>query len=272
MIPHTSTRRKYAVGLLIISLLVVSFSFTYRYNVREGGPFRSFQHFQTPVFRSTGDTIPAERKPEGGALDDQSVLDEELDARSIEKALKNVEYRLKKLETEIRNKDWDKIENAYRKAMDAVNWKQIDTDTRRALAEVNKRIVLENDIHLDDMKLQLNKAKIMVDQNLKQMQFNIDHNLKINFQNATDDLQKAKTSLKRLKAFTADLKKDGLIENNKPYSVEIKDGDLYINGVKQSKKVTKKYREKYKEYFEGNGKFKIHSNERKDREGGGELI
>ena len=271
--PRTSMRSKYRFGLLIIFMVALPFSFTYSYNAGEGGPFRSFQNFHTPVFRSAGDTIPAERKPEGSALDDQSVLDEELDVRSLERALKNVEYRLQKLEAELRNKDWGKVENAYRKAIDNINWKQIEKDTRHALADVNNRMELENDIHLDNIKLQLNKTKIMVDQNLKQMRLSLDHDLKINLQNATLGLQKAKVSLQRLKAFTNDLEKDGLIENGKPYSIEIKDGDLYINDVKQSKKVTKKYREKYKEYFENNGNFRIqHSNERKERQGGEELI
>ena len=272
MIPRTSMRRKYGFGLLIIFLLIVSFSFTYSYNVKEGGPFRSFQNFQTAVSGSARDTIPGEGKSERSALDDQSVLDKELDTRSIEKALKSVEYRLQKLETELRNKDWEKVENAYRKAIDNINWKQIETDTRRALADVNKKIMLENDIHLDNIKLQINNAKVMADQNLKQMQLSIDHDLKINLQKATQGLQKAKASLQRLKAFTNDLEKDGLIENGKPYSIEIKDGDLYINDVKQSKKVTKKYREKYKDYFENDGDFKIHYNKRKGKQGEGELI
>jgi hypothetical protein len=259
-------RRKYGFGLLIIILLTASLSFTYSYTAGEGGPFRSFQHFQAPVSGSAGDTIPGKKKHEGGALDDQSVLDEELDARSIEKALKNVEYRLKKLEAEIRSKDWDKVENAYRKAIDNINWKQIETDTRHALADVNKRIALENDIHLDKVKLQIERAKVLADQNLKQMQLSIDHDLKINLQNAAQGLQKAKASLQRLKSFTNDLEKDGLIENGKPYSIEIKDGDLYINDVKQSKKVTKKYREKYKEYFENDGNFQIHSNKRNEKQ------
>ena len=272
MLPHTSMRRKYGFGLLIIFLLVVSFSFTYSYNVKEGGPFRSFQHFQAPNSTSAGDTIPERRKSEGSAVDDQSVLDEELNMRSIEKALKKVEYRLKKLETEIKTKDWDKIQNVYRKAIDDINWKQVETDTRHALADVNKRILLENDIQLDNLKLQLNKAKIMVDQDLKQMQLNIDHDLKINLQNATRGLQKGKTSLQRMKAFTNDLEKDGLIENGKPYSIKIKDGNLYINDVKQSKKLTKKYREKYQEYFEDNGDFKMQFNKGKERRGDGDLI
>ncbi|HRP57547.1 hypothetical protein [Agriterribacter sp.] len=266
MTPRTSMRRKYVFGLLIISLLVVSFSLT-GYDVKEGGPFRSFQDFQTPVFRSAGDTIPADLKSEGSTLDDQSVLDMELDTRSIKEALRNVESRLQKLEAELRNKDWNKVENTYRKAIDHINWKQIEKDTRHALADVNKRIVLENDIHLDNIKLQLSKAKAMADQNLKQMQLSIDHDLKINLQNATQSLQKAKMSLHRIKAFTNDLEKDGLIENGKPYSIEIKNGDLYINDVKQSKKVTKKYRKKYKEYFESKGNFKLYSGKGERRQG-----
>src|SRR5690606_34408943 len=120
MIPRTSRRRKYGVGLLIIFLLIVSFSFNYSYNVKEGGPFRSFQSFRIPVSGTTGDTIPGERKSERSALDDQSLLDKELNTRSIEKALRNVEDRLKKLETELRDRDWDKVQHAYRKAINDV--------------------------------------------------------------------------------------------------------------------------------------------------------
>lgn len=269
---RTSMRRNYGLGFLIAFLLIVSFSFRYSYNVRGGGPFHSFRHFQAPASASTLDTIPPKGKPEGSALDDQSLLDKELDSRSLEKALKNVEYRLQKIEAELRNKNRDKVENAYREAIDNINWKQIERDTRQALAEVNKRILFENDIHLDNIKLQLNKAKTMADQNLKQMQFSIDRDLKINIQNARHGLQKAKASLQQLKAFTNDLEKDGLIEKGKPYSIKIKDGDLYINDVKQPKKVTRKYREKYKSYFENKGDFKIHSGKGEWKQGGGELI
>lgn len=272
MAPRTSMRRNYGLGLLIAFLLIASFSFRYSYNVRGGGPFHSFRHFQAPASASTRDTIPPKGKPHGSALDDQPVLDMELDSRAFEKALKNVEYRLQKIEAELRNKNRDKIENAYREAIDNIHRKHIERDTRQALAEVNKRIVLENDIHLDKIKLQLNKAKTVADQNLKQMQFSIDHDLKINIQNAKHGLQKAKASLQQLKAFTNDLEKDGLIEKGKPYSVEIKDGDLYINDVKQSKKLTKRYREKYKSYFDNQGDFKIHSGKGEGKRGEEELI
>ncbi len=251
MLPRTSIHGKYGFGLLIICLLVVSFSFAY--GGKEGGPFRSFHQVQTAssVFK---DSIPQKARPEGSTLDDGSVLDKELNDQAIGKALRNVEYSLKKLEAELRN----------------TNRSRVEKDTRRALADVNKRLMLDNNIQLDQLKVQLNNARVTANEQLKQMQFNIDHHLKINLQNAAHGLQKARASLQQLKAFTNDLEKDGLIEKEKPYSIEIKDGDLYINGAKQSKKVTKKYRKKYEQYFEGKEDFKMQFN--RAGQGEGELI
>jgi len=192
MLPSTSIHGKYGFGLLILCLLIVSFSFAY--GGKEGGPFRSFRQVQaiSSVFK---DSIPPQTRPAGSTLDNRSVLDKELSNQAIEKALKNVECSVQKLE------------------------------------EV-----------------------------LKQMRFNMDHHLKINLQNAARGLQSAKASLQQLKAFTNDLEKDGLIEKDRPNSIEIKDGDLYINDAKQPKKVIRKYREKYEQYFEGKQEFEMHFN------------
>lgn len=44
---------------------------------------------------------------------------------------------------------------------------------------------------------------------------------------------------------------DGIIDKNKPYTIELKDGVLYINGAKQSKATT----EKYSKYYSGKKNF-----------------
>ncbi|HTN07292.1 hypothetical protein [Agriterribacter sp.] len=253
MLPRTSIHGKYGFGILIICLLVVSFSFAY--GGKEGGPFRSFQQVQatSSFFR---DSIPPKTRPAGSTLDNRSVLDKELNEQAIEQALKNVEYSLKKLEAELRNKDWS----------------QVEKNTRYALADVNKRLLSENDIHLDQLKIQLNNARVIANQQLKQMQFNIDHHLKINLQNATHGLQKTGVSLQQLKAFMNDLENDGLIEKGKPCSVEIKNGNLYINDVKQPRRVNKKYRKKYKTYVEKEGGFKLQLNGAGRYKDEGELI
>ena len=55
-----------------------------------------------------------------------------------------------------------------------------------------------------------------------------------------------KGDLDLMKQLTNALQKDGLVDNKKPYKLEIKDGELYINGEKQSKEVTDKYRKYFR--------------------------
>jgi hypothetical protein len=59
-------------------------------------------------------------------------------------------------------------------------------------------------------------------------------------------MEKAMAEVKLLKEFTDELEKDGLIDKKKGYKVEVKDGELYINGTKQSKETTEKYRKYFK--------------------------
>lgn len=265
MLFTTSCMRSHGFWMLLI-LVICTFSFAY--SQKEGGPFRSFQSFQ-PAAYSLSDTIPGKEQEED-TLGNRSVLNKELNSRFIEEALKNIEYNLNRLEEELRNKDWSSAGATYKKAIDNIDWDQIGQNAQLALADLNKRINIENEIHLDRLKMQLNNMKVMTDQKLKQLQFNIDHNLQLNLQHASRSLQGAKMSLQQLKAFTTDLEKDGLIEKDKPGSVEIKNGDLYINEVKQSKRITKKYRKKYKAYFEEKDGFKLQLNgvvQHKDRGG-----
>ena len=65
---------------------------------------------------------------------------------------------------------------------------------------------------------------------------------------AKKELDKSTLELKKMKAFTDLLEKDGLINQADGYKVDIKEGELYINGNQQSKEVT----EKYKPFFPGN--------------------
>jgi hypothetical protein len=53
--------------------------------------------------------------------------------------------------------------------------------------------------------------------------------------------------LKLMNQLIDGLQKDGLIHRNKPYTVQIKEGELYIDSKKQPKEVTDKFRK----YFSG---------------------
>lgn len=54
------------------------------------------------------------------------------------------------------------------------------------------------------------------------------------------------TDLQLMSVFTNALEKDGLVNNKKPYKLEIKDGEFYINDKKQPKEVTEKFRKYFR--------------------------
>ena len=74
--------------------------------------------------------------------------------------------------------------------------------------------------------------------------------------------------MQNYKDFTNELEKDGLIDKNKAYSLELKDGYLYINGKKQSKETT----EKYRKYYMGKDHFKISMDGKNDHDSEGESL
>ena len=55
-----------------------------------------------------------------------------------------------------------------------------------------------------------------------------------------------KQDLALMTELTKALEKDELVDNRKPHNLEVKDGELYINGEKQSKEVSDKYRKYFK--------------------------
>lgn len=70
---------------------------------------------------------------------------------------------------------------------------------------------------------------------------------------AKEGMEKAKAELQELKNFTDELVKDKLIDKTKGYTIEWKNGDLYINGKGQPKSVSDKYRK----YYKRDGKIKM---------------
>jgi hypothetical protein len=60
-------------------------------------------------------------------------------------------------------------------------------------------------------------------------------------QTAKESVEKAKKEMLEYKNFIDGLDKDGLIDKDKNYKIEYKNGELSINGKKQSAEVVKKY-------------------------------
>jgi hypothetical protein len=65
------------------------------------------------------------------------------------------------------------------------------------------------------------------------------------------EIEKAKIEIKEYKSFVDGLEKDGLINKKEGYTIKHKNGELTINGKKQSPEVYSKYRnflEKHKSF------------------------
>ncbi len=149
--------------------------------------------------------------------------------------------------------DYNKINKEINAAMKNIDWSQMKIDISRSLDSAKMAI---DKIDWDKMKVEINKAQIeakhaMASQkiNMDSLQFQVQKSLK----EAQKSLQKAQLELANDKALKTALEKDGLLNTGKPYSIELKDGILYLNGVKQSKTVT----DRYSRFYSGKKNFTL---------------
>ena len=76
---------------------------------------------------------------------------------------------------------------------------------------------------------------------------NIKKTIDASLAHARTGIENAKKELALLKEFTELLEKDGLINKKKGFKIEIRNGEMYINGNRQSKEVNDRYRKFFKE-------------------------
>ena len=180
----------------------------------------------------------------------------------LDQAMKELEEAMKKLEVEMKKIDVEKVQKEMQEAMAKIDMKKLQEEIKTAMSKVDfnkireqvNKSLAEAEIEMKKMDFsQLEKEMAELQKNLQQQRLDlkIDHE-KINRQmqeemkKAKDGLQKAKEELKQIQAFTDELQKDGLIDKKKGYKIEVKDGELYINGTKQAKATSDKYRRFYK--------------------------
>jgi len=182
----------------------------------------------------------AKRESLDKILDESLMRDKIRMEADMERAMRN--YKLDRSMDALRDgPDWDRsaleMEKAMRKA-------QID------MSMLNSRN-MKRQMEMAQREMQRNTVQMKQQMELAQRQMGL----------AKVQMEKAREDMKRLRSFVSDLKKDGLIENGKPYEIEIKDGSLYINGKKADQKVNDKYKNNpdYKNYFKKDGQFKLKS-------------
>jgi hypothetical protein len=226
----------------------------------EKGPYHSGNPIPgTPTPIPVNDTTPAEKK-----------IHQKVESEVIDRSMEEINRALKGLDIELKKVDLTDLRLEMEKAMKGIDMKDVRIEVETALKNVEWNKIQ------DEVNRAMKDVKINVDLDLAQKSLDASREaLNENWRKAwKEGLKNAGVEMHRLKNFLSDLEKDGLIKKGEPYTIEIKNGELFINGKEQPKNITDKYRnsEEYKSYFEKDGNFKIKSDGKDEKEGDDDLI
>lgn len=204
-----------------------------------------------------------------------------LKTKELDKAIAEMEKQIVKAKTELKNKDWKKIDEEMEKAMkeiDKIDLSKMKSDLEQQMKnidfekmekELKESLKKLEEVDLPKMKKemqeQLTKELAASEKELanskkelqlqkEKMKGQIGKKLAETMQNLDKTFSDAKEQLKEFKKMTEEMEKDGLIKNGENADITFKHGELYINGKKQSKEVSDKYKHYFKKgsfHFEG---------------------
>jgi hypothetical protein len=158
-----------------------------------------------------------------------------------------MDKEIKQAMEEIKNVDVSRINKEIQASLKSVDWDNIRVHTDKALREAEARL---KEVDMKGLQVEMDKLKTELDANKLKMHIDmgaIHKSVEAGLAGARLGIEKAKLELAKFKEFINALDKDGLIDKDKAYRVEIKNGELYINGNKQSKEVNDKYRKYFGE-------------------------
>jgi len=273
--------------MAIIAIMTLSFR-----------PEHSFRQSQT--VSQDNDTTPRKSKS-GSSVDRNRTRTGEMSDDDLERAIRELQKKMAELQIQLSenhfyNHNFNReLEDAKRESMDKLldesmmrDKIRMESDMERAMRNYKLDKLRELDGMRDDpewkrsqleMELAMRKAQAdmgaLNSRNMKRQMELVQMELQRNSRTmnrqmelaqrqmglAKVQMEKARIDMKRLRDFISDLQKDGLIEKGKPYEVEVKDGNLYINGKKTDQKTNDKYKNNpdYQNFFRKDGNFKFNS-------------
>lgn len=186
-------------------------------------------------------------------IDIQLNLDSAM--RQVNLAMSKIDYA--KMNADVQKAmaqiDYKKINKEITAAMKSIDWSQMKMDISKSLDSAKMEI---DKINWDEMKTEVNRAQLKTKNARATQKINTD-SIRIQVQKslreAQKNLQTVKVELINYQGLKSALEKDGLLNISKPYSIELKDGILYLNGIKQSKTTT----DKYSRYYSGKKNFTL---------------
>jgi chromosome segregation ATPase len=157
------------------------------------------------------------------------TVDAEKMLREVERSLKDIDLgkTLASVSASLKDIDLDIKSEAIEKAL---------ADTRQEIEQARKEL---GNIDRDAVKKELEEARKEVEKSKAEIS-KIDMNKIID--EAKAGIEKAKEELANTKELITALEKDGLVNSRQGFTLEYRNGSLYIDGKKQSEETTDKYR------------------------------
>ena len=198
---------------------------------------------------TVNDTVP-KNKADKKIRDLDEVIDE-LDRAEIKVDMQKVNEQLREAMKQI---DMAKIQMDVDKAMKEVDMEKINEQLKESLKEIDN-VKIERDvkesmasIDWEKMKKDMEEVKKIdmtkLDADMRKLEIEmkgLGPKIEKEMQNAKASIEKAKMEMKEYKSFVDGLEKDGLINKKQGYTIQHKNGELIINGKKQTADVYNKY-------------------------------
>ncbi|MCD2421926.1 hypothetical protein LQ567_04075 [Niabella pedocola] len=254
-----------AVWALLPVACAASLSFT------PPGPASAFK----PEYPFTSDTLPAITEFETGRLDAAlNYVEEQIRTHDAQWDIKR-DHIQQEAHNVLSAVDLAKIQAEARAAVKKINFEQLNKDIETAMAGIDKA-TLERDIsramksvknidaaqlkseinttlkniRLDQLKGQLEATR----RDLKMQQQQLEIEMRQMKPGMNNELQETRRQLQRLKDAYQEMERDGLIEKSPANRIQFRDGELYINGERQSKETSEKYRHYFNKRKTATGK------------------
>jgi hypothetical protein len=267
----TATR---IVLALVLIVGIIGFS---AFGQKEGNSKNSFRKDSKTRYEDT-----ATRRHSTGTVDDKDI-ERKLDAamRQLDVEMQKLDEKMKKMDFSKMNKeieesmkkvDFEKIGKQVEAEMKKVDWNKLEKDTDAAFSKIDQQ-KLKEEIHVSMAKLQevempkireqLKKVQLELEKNKEHMKIDheqINRDVQRSLEKARASIANAQDEIMSMKAFIDVLQKDRLIDKEKGYKIQVKEGELYLNGKKQTQEI----RDKYKQYFKKKN-FEISNRNEDDR-------
>lgn len=154
-----------------------------------------------------------------------------IDFDKIQQQIDESMARLEDIDKEEFKEQLQRAKQQVKEAMDKQNWKE----------DLQKVQMLNKD-DMEKQMLKLRKDMEQLKEHMKQEKFNF----KKEMERAQADMAKAKEELKGYQEMVYAMEKDGLLNTREDYTIEYKDGELYVNDKKQPAETTNRYKKYFK--------------------------